>query len=200
MLKKTFYINSLVSAVLLLAMGSSFAQEATPENLEKLVVSGQAIAQIAPLVEPDVPLGACSSTAQYPHLRITVGDIRSDQGKIRLTLYGDDPEEWLAKGKKALRFDLPAQKDVMIVCMPLPRGNSDYALAVLHDENGNGKTDVVSDGYGFSNGPKVILGAPSYKKVSFTAGAGATDVAIHINYRVEMTPSSSLEPSSPRAD
>lgn len=183
MLKKITLINTLASAALMLSAGYGFAQEPKPENLEKLVVSGTAVAQIAALIDPDVPMGACSPTAQSPHLRVTLDGIRSDQGNIRLTLYGDNPEEWLAKGKKILRFDLPAEAGAMILCMPLPQGNSDYALGVLHDENGNGKTDIVSDGYGFSNGPKIILGAPSYKKVVFTAGAAETEVSIHIEYR-----------------
>lgn len=190
MLKKTLFINMLACAALLLSPSRGFGQEVKPENLAKLVVSGKAIAQIAALVEPDVPLGACSQTAQYPHLRITVSGLRSGQGNIRLTLYGDDPEEWLAKGKKTLRFDLPVQAEGMTLCMPLPKGNSNYALGVLHDENGNGKTDIISDGYGFSNGPKVILGAPSYKKVVFTAGALATDISIRIDYRDEKRPES----------
>ena len=87
---------------------------------------------------------------------------------------------------KTQRFDLPVAAGTMTLCMPLPQGNSNYALAVLHDENGNGKTDIISDGYGFSNGPKVVLAAPSYKKVVFTAGAAETDVSIHIEYRDEM--------------
>lgn len=188
MLKKTLLINTLASTALIFSMSSGFAQDVKPENLAKLTVSGQAVAQIAALVEPGVPLGACSQTAQYPYLRITVSGLRSDQGNLRLTLYGDDPEEWLAKGMKTLRFDLPVQAGAMTLCMPLPKANSNYAMGVLHDENGNGKTDIISDGYGFSNGPKVVLGAPSYKKVVFAAGAGATDISISINYRDDKKP------------
>ena len=47
-----------------------------------------------------------------------------------------------------------------------------YALAVIHDENSNGKLDtnwlgIPTEGYGFSNDAKALLGAPSFAAASF---------------------------------
>jgi len=50
-----------------------------------------------------------------------------------------------------------------------------YAIAVVHDENGNGKLDknfvgVPSEGYGVSNNKTYALSAPKWDESSFTLG------------------------------
>jgi uncharacterized protein (DUF2141 family) len=52
----------------------------------------------------------------------------------------------------------------------LPRG--DYAVAVFHDENMNGRLDknifgIPKEGYGFSNNPKKSMGPPKFTDVKF---------------------------------
>jgi len=51
-----------------------------------------------------------------------------------------------------------------------------YAIAVVHDENGNGKLDknfvgVPSEGYGVSNNKTYALSAPNWNESTFTLGA-----------------------------
>jgi uncharacterized protein (DUF2141 family) len=51
-----------------------------------------------------------------------------------------------------------------------------YAIAVVHDENGNGKLDknfvgVPSEGYGVSNNKTYALSAPKWTESNFTLGA-----------------------------
>ena len=51
-----------------------------------------------------------------------------------------------------------------------------YAIAVVHDENGNGKLDknfvgVPSEGYGVSNNKTYALSAPKWNESNFTLGA-----------------------------
>lgn len=57
-----------------------------------------------------------------------------------------------------------------------------YAMAVIHDENMNGKLDtnwlgVPTEGYGFSNDAKGVLGAPSLlrRKLSIQRAESRTD-------------------------
>ena len=50
-----------------------------------------------------------------------------------------------------------------------------YAIAVVHDENGNGKLDknfvgVPSEGYGVSNNKTYALSAPKWDESTFTLG------------------------------
>jgi uncharacterized protein (DUF2141 family) len=62
-----------------------------------------------------------------------------------------------------------------------------YALAVFHDENMNGKLDtnwlgIPTEGYGFSNDVKALLGAPPFSAASFQCDAGTLDLTISLLY------------------
>jgi uncharacterized protein (DUF2141 family) len=62
----------------------------------------------------------------------------------------------------------------------------DYALALLHDENGNGKLDsfamIPKEGFGFSNNPKIRFGAPRFAETRFAVGAGTTRQTVRMRY------------------
>lgn len=166
----------------ILFSGAVVADEAHGTEREKLAVLGRMAAEAKALLDPTIPLGSCSEQASHPEIRVTVSNVRTSEGNLRLSLYGDQPKEWLEKGMKLLRYDIPARAGEMIVCMPLPRGHGVYGLAMLHDENGNGKTEIFSEGYGFSNNAKAFLKAPSLKKTAFSADGMRTDLIIKLRY------------------
>jgi len=62
-----------------------------------------------------------------------------------------------------------------------------YALAIVHDENMNGKLDtnllgIPKEGYGFSNDAKALLGAPSFSAASFPYDGQNLELTISLNY------------------
>jgi uncharacterized protein (DUF2141 family) len=62
-----------------------------------------------------------------------------------------------------------------------------YALAVIHDENMNGKLDsnrlgMPTEGYGFSNDAKAFLRAPSFSAASFPYDGRSVNLTIGLNY------------------
>jgi uncharacterized protein (DUF2141 family) len=62
-----------------------------------------------------------------------------------------------------------------------------YAMAVIHDENMNGKFDtnwlgIPTEGYGFSNDAKGLLGAPSFPSASFPYDGQNLDLTIGLHY------------------
>jgi uncharacterized protein (DUF2141 family) len=68
--------------------------------------------------------------------------------------------------------------------MPVP-GPGTYGVAVRHDVNGNGKTDIRADGGGMSNNPSINilnLGRPSYKQTAFAVGDGVKSISIQMRY------------------
>ena len=72
----------------------------------------------------------------------------------------------------------------MVFCMPVPRAGI-YGIAVRHDVNGNGSTDITSDGGAMSNNPSINifnLGKPSYRKTAFEIGEGVTSIRINMRY------------------
>ena len=108
-----------------------------------------------------------------PAVQITATDISASTGTVRVQLYRGTQQDWLASGRWIYRMEAPARAGRMTFCMPVPQAGT-YGIAIRHDLNGNGKTDLTRDGGGMSNNPSINifnLGKPSYRKTAFTVGA-----------------------------
>lgn len=107
-----------------------------------------------------------------PAIMVTVDGIKASEGRMRVQSYRATSAEWLAKGKWLKRIEAPAKAGSMTFCVPVPATGT-YGIAVRHDVNGNGKTDLGSDGGAMSNNPSINifnLGKPSYTKVGVLVG------------------------------
>jgi uncharacterized protein (DUF2141 family) len=145
-----------------------------------MLVASAAPAQAA--LGPDAP--SCRAGAGDPAVLVNVTGFKHRNGKLRVQLYGSNPADFLAKGKKLRRIDLPVTgSGPMKVCVAVPR-TGNYAIAVRHDADGNGKSGW-SDGGGFSRNPKISLVdlKPSYQEVAIPVGKGVKPVDVVLNYR-----------------
>lgn len=124
------------------------------------------------------------AAGQGPSVKVIVNGIRSSKGNVRVQSYPATKAAWLAKGRWLHRVESSARAGTMSFCIPVNEVGH-YAIAVRHDKNGNGSTDISSDGGGFSNNPSISilnLGKPSVNRVSFHAGPGVTTVSINMRY------------------
>ena len=79
---------------------------------------------------------------------------------------------------------MPARKGKMTFCMPVPKAGA-YAIAVRHDANGNGETDIREDGGAMSNNPSINifnLGKPGIDKTRFEVGSGVSSISLVMKY------------------
>ena len=166
-------------------MLKSFWRGALPLAGAAMVVMGSLVpvdARAQEIIGPDA--AACRAGANGPAALVRVYGFKDRGGTLRVQAYGSDPEEFLEKGKKLKRIEVPvSETGDMNVCVALPRyGN--YAIAVRHDRNGDRKSGW-SDGGGFSGNPKLSLAnlKPAYDDVVFTARPGVTVVDVIMNYR-----------------
>lgn len=128
-------------------------------------------------------MGKCHSSGG-PALMVTVDGVKTSEGKLRVQTYRASSAEWLAKGKWLSRIEVPAKAGTMTFCLPVPAAGS-YGVAVRHDINGNGKTDISTDGGAMSNNPSINifnLGKPSYTKVGVPVGDGVKSIRIQMKY------------------
>lgn len=128
-------------------------------------------------------MGRCQSD-RGPALLVTVEGIKSSQGNLRVQSYRATSGEWLTKGKWLSRIEVPARGGSMTFCVPVPSSGT-YGVAVRHDVNGNGETDIATDGGGMSNNPAITifnLGKPSYTKVGVAVGDGVKSIRIQMKY------------------
>lgn len=115
---------------------------------------------------------------------VTVDGVKASQGKLRVQTYRAKSDEWLKSGKWLARIEVPAKAGSMTFCLPVP-SDGDYAVAVRHDLNGNGKTDLSSDGGAMSNNPSINifnLGKPSYTKVGVPVNGNVKSIRIQMKY------------------
>ncbi len=128
---------------------------------------------------------ACQPGAVGPAFLVRVYGFKAPKGILRVQIYGDNPDDFLAKGKKLKRIDVPVppQEQDMNVCVALPH-YGDFAVAVRHDLDGNGKSGW-SDGGGFSRNPDISLTRlkPKHDDVVVAAKPGVALVDVVLNYR-----------------
>ena len=108
-------------------------------------------------------------------LVVKISEIRSAEGEVRAALYrGKDGflepnRQYAAKAVKS------APGELTLRFAGLPEG--EYALALYHDENGNGELDsnllgIPVEGIGFSADGRATFGPPAFKNVSLQIERG----------------------------
>jgi len=129
-------------------------------------------------------LAFASLPAAAAELTVTVDNLRSAKGDVRLSAYAS-AAEWPDNSAAQNDKVAPAQKGGVTFHFDLPPGT--YAIACFHDENANGKFDqsflgIPEEGYGFSNNLHPFLGAPSFAAASFALPAEGAALTIHMIY------------------
>ena len=127
-------------------------------------------------------LGKCRGGE--PAVLVTVDGVKASKGRIRVQSYYGTSSDWLESGRWLTRVEAPAKAGTMTFCVPVPSAGT-YGIAVRHDVNGNGDTDLRSDGGAMSNNPSINifnLGKPSYKKTAFSVGNGVKSIRVQMKY------------------
>ncbi len=120
-------------------------------------------------------------------IHVTVEDIRNSTGKVACALFESSagfPKEFV---KSATHIAMQEIRETQARChfLGIPPGT--YALAVIHDENLDGKLatnwlGVPTEGYGFSNNVTATLSAPSFEDAQFAYEGQNLDMTISLNY------------------
>jgi uncharacterized protein (DUF2141 family) len=157
--------------------------------MKKVMISSAAAAMLALAASANAgsvisnDMSKCGA-GQGPAIQVNVRGIKGLSGKIRVQNYPATSSAWLAKGRWLHRMEARASASALNFCVPIAASGK-YAIAVRHDKNANGKTDISSDGGGFSNNPSINilnLGKPSVSKVAFSAGPGVTTITVNLQY------------------
>jgi uncharacterized protein (DUF2141 family) len=117
-------------------------------------------------------------------LQLTVEHLRSSRGSLHFCLtrvqkYFPD----CSADPNAIKRTAPASEHRFDLG-PIPPGQ--YALAVMHDENANGKLDMMlgipREGFGFSRNPKLRFSAPKFNEVRISLMPGFTRQSVRMQY------------------
>ncbi|MCJ2183641.1 DUF2141 domain-containing protein [Novosphingobium sp. 1949] len=143
---------------------------------------------------PAPVLGAVPGTAPLAvpgrsHVLVTLTDLRSAKGQV-LACLTRSPAHFpdCDKDPAARRLIVPVAPDsrgsLTLDFGAVPYGR--YALAVIHDENANGKLDkalmIPREGFGFSRDAPVRMGPPSFAKAAFEAQGAQIALTVRMRY------------------
>lgn len=129
-------------------------------------------------------IAAVRSHAQTSALTISVSHIRNDKGFILMSIYRDAPG-YPDDPEKAFRIEKVKIENqrASVTLNNLPAGQ--YAVALLHDENGNSKMDkrfgLPREGYGFSNNVMGLMGPPCFSRAAVNC-TGSQSIVVNMRY------------------
>ncbi|WP_156460783.1 DUF2141 domain-containing protein [Sphingomonas sp. Leaf339] len=121
---------------------------------------------------------------QVARLDVDVAQMRSAKGLLRVCLTAD-PDNFPAcvDDAHAITRSVPAGNRTVSFA-GLPRGG--YAVAVIHDENGNHRLDTFAgiprEGFGFSRNPKIGFGPPRFAAARFQIDSDAEEQQVRMRY------------------
>ena len=147
-----------------------------PRAVATLALTALALGAVAP---PAASSDAATSVS------ITVSGLRNGDGIVQACLTSqprhfpdcrDDPASH--------RLSVHARTGMVLQFDDVQPGT--YAVALLHDENGNGRADRVlmipREGFGFSRDAPVRMGPPGFDEAAFTVGTAPVRQTIRMRY------------------
>lgn len=117
-------------------------------------------------------------------LDVEVTGLRSPTGKVRICLTRD-PHNFpdCVGDANAVRRSIPAASASTAFEGLSPGG---YALALIHDANGNGRLDTFAgiprEGFGFSRNPRIRFGPPGFAAARFVMTGDASRQQVRMRY------------------
>jgi uncharacterized protein (DUF2141 family) len=166
---------------------STTRQSATAKDPDiRVPMAGRRVAWFAVLMFVNLSTIAVAQSP-CPGIHVKILNIKNSTGTVACALFESPagfPIEYLRSATNIMVIKI---RDTQARCdfLDIPPGT--YALAVIHDENTNGKFDtnwmgVPTEGYGFSNDAKALLGAPSFSAASFQYDGQNLELTISLHY------------------
>lgn len=122
-----------------------------------------------------------------PGIHVEIPNIKNSTGTVACALFESPvgfPNEFLHSATNIIMIKI---RDAQARCSFLDVPPGTYALAVIHDENRDGKLNtnflgVPTEGYGFSSGAEAVMSAPSFEAASFSYEGQNLELTIKLNY------------------
>lgn len=138
-----------------------------------------AVALFGAALVPTPGSSAHAQSSQTATVILVVEGLRSDRGVVMGGLFADE-HDWLQNGHEVATCRVQIRRHAArCVLAEIPPGR--YAFAFAHDEDSDGDVDrdflgIPTEGYGFSNGARPGLSAPSFSSAAFDVSERAVQV------------------------
>lgn len=127
-------------------------------------------------------LATLPAAANAADIAVTVENVKSTDGALMVALYAS-AEDYRKKSLRGVQA-APAPGAVSVRFDGVPAG--DYAIAMFHDRNGNGKLDsnlmgIPTEPYGFSGDQRPVVGPPDWQQAKFGVTEGGATVTVRLS-------------------
>ena len=132
--------------------------------------------------------GAGATTPQKGStITVTVTNLRNADGVVRACMTTTDKSFPKCRGVAGAHSAVVTAREGTLTLTFTGVQPGQYAIALLHDENENGKADralgmMPKEGFGFSRDAPVRMGPPSFKDAVFEVGAQDRAMTIKMRY------------------
>jgi len=121
--------------------------------------------------------------AQSARLTVTVRGLVPATGTVEVSLF-NSAESFFKKPLLQRSEPVNGNEEISVKFAGLPGG--DYAIVVVHDQNGNGAFDTGflgfgGESFGYSNHATSWFGRPNFDAARFTVGAEDLEIVIDLN-------------------
>ncbi|WP_336985332.1 DUF2141 domain-containing protein [Altererythrobacter aquiaggeris] len=146
----------------------------------------------APLLASAVPApAAVISTGidadKTADVTVRITDVRNEKGVIRacMTANSSGFPKTCRGDARAVKLAVAARSGAVLTFRNVRPGT--YAIALLHDENDNGKADralsmIPKEGFGFSRDAKVMMAPPKFADAAFDVAGKPVSQTIRLRY------------------
>jgi uncharacterized protein (DUF2141 family) len=122
-----------------------------------------------------------------PGIHVNILNIKNSTGTVACALFESTdgfPHEFLHSATNVMVIKI-RKAQARCDFEDIPPGT--YAMAVIHDENMNGKLEInwlgiPIEGYGFSRDAKGLVGTPSFSAASFPYDGTNLDLTMSLHY------------------
>ncbi|MEP0917502.1 DUF2141 domain-containing protein [Leptolyngbya sp. DQ-M1] len=119
-------------------------------------------------------------------LTVEINGLRNQKGIVCFSLFSGEqgfPNE--SDRAIASRSVEAKEASVSVIFDQLSPGK--YAVAVIHDDNGDGKLNtgifgIPKEGFGFSRNPKIGMSAPKFEETAVQVSGDGMKIQIDMNY------------------
>ena len=132
-------------------------------------------------------IGAAPISPDTVDITVTVTNLRNAHGVVRACMTHAEKSFPQCRGVPSARSAKIAAREGTVTVKFSGVEPGHYAIALLHDENGNGKADralgmMPKEGFGFSRDAPVRMGPPSFSDAAFDVTDDDRAMTIKMRY------------------
>ena len=131
-------------------------------------------------------MSSSTNTIANGCLTVEINGLRNQNGIVCLTLFSGE-EGFPNQSNCAIASHCVEAKDASVSATFEQLSPGEYAVAVIHDDNEDGKLNtglfgIPKEGFGFSRNPRIGMSAPKFEETAISVSGENTKIKIEMNY------------------